>query len=236
MKAPVVLNVAIWAQMLPVLGYAGAKFKTRPAAALVLGSLVSVLANVIGYILRDLLHNNQIASYISSPVTAACWLAALAEWQSTVRERTIMRRAIIPFFVLWIVLVALVEDVAGFDVVTAPLYSLAIMIAALWTLLRRATGSLHTAFEAADWFWASAALALNGAITGLAAPVGGFLYASGRIDLFALVWTTRAWAVILSMVLLTWGIFKGPVLSHSLTPDVVDPSRTKTTTPPPYQR
>lgn len=217
MKLRLVIAFAIWSQALPAVAYAGSRFRTKPGAALVLGSLVSVLANVVGFILAALLHNNQIVSYISSPLTAALWFAALAEWQLTPRERIWLRRLIIAFLIIWIALVTWVEDVSGFDVVTAPFYSFSIMSAAVWTLLRRATAELHAPFYTADWFWVCVALAINGAVTGLAAPIGGYLYAKGEIDTFRLVWDLRAGFVTLSMVLLSWGVFVGPGVSKFFT-------------------
>jgi hypothetical protein len=217
MKTPIIIKFAIWSQALPAIAYVLAPVRSPAAAAIVLGSLVSVLANVVGWWVGDLFGNNHVVSYVSSPVTAAFYLWALAEWQVTARERTVVRWSVLPFILIWMVLVAFVENVRGFDLVTAPVYSFGLLLAALWTVVRRWTTALQTPILTTDWFWITIGLGLNGAVTGLAAPMGGLLFARNELELFSLVWQLRAAAVTTAFTIISYGIYRGPLMSKFTT-------------------
>ena len=223
MNSPLILKAATWSHVLPVLAYASARTRTRPGLYLAAGSLIGLLSNLVGRWLAATIGNNQIVSYITSPAMAACWFAALAEWQVTGRERRRLRLAIIPFAVVWIVLVALVEDVRNFDLVTGPLYSLSLLGVAVWTLIRRAGSVEATLLHDTDWFWAALGIAVNGACTALSSPVGAILLARGRVDLFVFAWEVRATLVIASLILISWGIYRGPMLSKFSTIGTTEP-------------
>lgn len=217
MKAPLLIHLSVWVQTVPALAYLISRQRTRTAAYAVAGALVSLLANTIGRILAEAYANNQVVSYISSPVSAAFFLGALAEFQQTPKERRVFRIGIVVFTVAWILLVAFVEDVTDFDLITAPLYSLTMVVAGLWTLLRRTAASAATPLLKTDWFWISLGLVVGGICTGIASPIGGLLIRRGEYELFSAVWQARAATVVASYLLLSWGVYRGPPVSRYLT-------------------
>ena len=210
MQAPFISHVAIWVQVVPAVAYFASPRRTREGAAITIGTLASVLANVIGWIVADLAGNNFVVSYISSPVTAVCYLYAIRNWQRTSRERAWVGRIIGVFVATWIVLVWTVEEMRGFDLVTGPLYSLALLAAGAWTLVRKTDEIERTLFHRTDWFWVSLGLAVNGAATALSSQVGAILIERGRFDLFDIAWQVRAALVILSYLAMSWGVYRGP--------------------------
>src|SRR5258705_10814135 len=88
-KIPVLLHVSFASQLVPALAYLVAPRRSASAAALVLGALVSVLSNVVGREMAATMGNNQVVTYVSSPVTAAFFLFAVRAGQGTAGERRV---------------------------------------------------------------------------------------------------------------------------------------------------
>lgn len=212
-KIPLILHISTASQGLPGLVYAISRRRSAPAAYIAAGGLISLLSNLVALESRALLGNNQVFSYISSPATLALFLAGLAEWQADARSRRWMRLSIVPMIVVWALLVMFVEDVRNFDLVTGPLYSLTLLVASMWTLLRRAGAVEATPLQESDWYWIALGLAANGACTALSSPIGAILLARGRFDLFNIAWQVRGALSALSYCLVAWGIYLGPSVS-----------------------
>ena len=219
MKAPLLTSIAIASQAVPAVAFGFSRHRTRAALLVAVGSLVSLGANLIGRVLAATVGNNQVVSYISSPITAACFFMALMSWQLTRRERRVFRFGTLGFLLLWVLLVALVEDMRNFDLVTGPLYSITFLIAGAWTMLRRAGEIETTPFQQSDWFWIAGGIAVHGACTAMASPIGAVLIARQRYDLFDIAWQVRAFFVTISFLLISWGVFVGPSVSKYSTPD-----------------
>lgn len=218
-RSPILFDISWASQLGPAVAYLATRHRTPAAGAIMLGATASALANVVSKVLAVLFHNNMIVSYISSPVTALCFLYALHEWQLTARERRVFRVGMWVFLPVWVLLVAFVEDVRNFTVVTGPLYSLTLLAAAAWTLVRRANATEMTSLVHADWFWVSLGIAIHGAATAASEPIGGILLARQRLDLFYIAWQIRAVFSTLSYLLMSWGIYRGPLVSQYLTVD-----------------
>jgi hypothetical protein len=216
-KSPIFFSISWGSQALPALAYFASRRRSIPAAAMVIGASVSFLANVISRVMAILVHNNHVVTYISSPITATCFLYALREWQLSHRERQVIRVGTFVFLVAWVLLVAFVEDVTGFDLVTGPLYSLTLLVAAAWTLIRRAGVVVATPLPESDWFWVCLGLSIYGASTALADPIGGILLQRQQLDLFYIAWSVRAVFSTLSFLLISWGIYLGPAVSKFAT-------------------
>lgn len=216
-KIPVLFVISWVSQAVPALAYLAARHRSGPAAALVLGASVSFLANIVARVMAVLVHNNHVVTYISSPITATCFLYALREWQLTRREREIFRVGTLIFLVAWVLLVAFVEDVTDFNRVTGPLYSLTLLAAAAWTLLRRAAVIEATPLPRSDWFWVCVGISVYGAATALADPIGGLLLERQRLDLFRIAWQVRAVFSTTGFLLISWGIYRGPAVSKFAT-------------------
>jgi hypothetical protein len=212
-KPPLITYVSILSQVAPAAAYLRAATRTRAGGAVALGGLVSVFANVVGRIMAEHYHNNQVVSYLSSPITAALFLLAIREWQVSLRDRRILWVGFVGFLLIWVILVAFVENMWDFTIATGPMYSLVLLGAAGWTLLRRAFALEITPLVHTDWFWISLGIAVYGACTALSEPIGGILVARGRFDLFDIAWQVRAGCSIIGFLLISWGIYRGPMVS-----------------------
>jgi hypothetical protein len=200
-----------WAQLLPALALGLARVRTRSAWGLALGASIGLLSDLTGRYLATTLGNNLMATHLSTPLAAACWLTALGEWQVDPAHRRAFRWGIVGFIVIWGALILTIQDIRDFGSIITPFYSLPLLAAGLWTLLQRAQVSLATPILGADWFWGGTGLALQGAAMALAASVGALLLRQGRPDLFDLVWHIRASLLIISYGLMSWSIYRGPL-------------------------
>lgn len=216
-KIPFLLHVSAASQALPAVAYLVARTRSKPGALLAVGAAISALANVAARILALAAGNNHVVSYISSAATGAFFLLALREWQLTARERRAFLVGTALFLGVWVLLVAFVEDMRNFDRVTAPLYSLTLLAGAAWTLVRRANALEMMPLLESDWFWVCSGMAVYGAATALAAPIGAILIERRRFDLFGIAWQVRAALSTLGFLLMSWGIFRGPAVSKFFT-------------------
>jgi hypothetical protein len=135
------------------------------------------------------------------------------DWQLSARERKGFRVSILVFLVVWVALVAFIENMRGFDLITGSLYSLTLLIAGIWTLIRRANAVEAIPIQRSDWFLVSLGMAIQGAATLIGSQIGAILMARGRVDLFVVAWQVRAALVISSFLLISWGIYRGPSVS-----------------------
>jgi len=216
-RSPILFDISWASQVVPAIAYLATPHRTRAGGAIALGAMVSAVANVVSKVLAAVYHNNMVVSYISSPVTALCFFYALHEWQLTAREQRVIRVGMWVFLPVWVLLVAFVEDVRNFTVVTGPLYSLTLLVAATWTLMRRANATEVASLFQTDWFWVTLGIAVYGAATAASEPIGGILLTRQRLDLFYLAWQVRAVFSTLSYLMMSWGIYRGPLVSRSLT-------------------
>jgi hypothetical protein len=210
MRMTLAMLLGGWAQALPLIPFLLPRTRSRTAGLLVAGGLISLLGDLAGRIMATQFGNNQLMSYLSSPITAGCFLFALAEWQVSPRSRAVLRWSVLLFVALWIGFTLTIEDLRGLGRVTTPMYALVLVGAALWTLLQRSQVVIETSLLRTDWFWCATGLAVQGAAMAFANAVGAIFLERQRIDLFALVWNTRAVFLILSYAFLAWGVYRGP--------------------------
>jgi hypothetical protein len=213
-----IITAAIYAQALPILGYALTRRRSRIAAFVTLGGMITVLANVIGRPLAQATGNNFIVGYISIPFTAGAYLLALAELQVSYLERVMFRIGLGLFIGIYLLLVSFFEDVTHFGQFSHTLYSFVLLVAALWTLGRRAFTQEDALALDTDWFWIGFGLAIYGAATAASAAIGNILLARDRVDLFVKAWDVRAALVILAFLAITWGVFRGPARESEFAP------------------
>jgi len=216
-RAPLLVDVAIAAQALPIVAWVAARSRSRAATAIALGSVVGGLGDIASRQLAIRFHNNHVATYIDAPMMTICFLYALREWQVTPRERRAVTIGSALFLVGCVLLVAFLEDIGTFNFGVGPLASLALLTAGMWTLLRNAMIVEQTPLHTNDWFWASLGFALLGAATALASPIGGMLLEQGRIDLIDITWQVRGVFVTAAYCLLGWGVLRGPAVSRFAT-------------------
>ena len=205
-----IIAAAIYAQAFPAVAYVFARRRSAAAGFVALGGLITVLANAIGRPVGHATGNNFIVGYISIPFTAGAFLLTLAQFQATYLERMMLRIGLALFVAIYLFLVGFFEDVTHFGQYSHTLYSFVLLVAALWTLGRRALTQEDALALDTDWFWICFGLAIYGAATAAAAAIGNILLARDRVDLFVKAWDVRAALVILAFLAISWGVFRGP--------------------------
>ena len=215
----ILIIAAVYAQALPILGYAIARRRSAAAAFVALGGLITVLAYLVGRPIGQLTGNNIIVGYVSIPFIAGAYLLALAEYQVTYLERVMFRICLTLFVGVYLVLVAFFEDITHFGQYSHTLYSFVLLVAALWTLGRKALTQEDALAIDTDWFWVAFGLAIYGAATAASAAIGNILMARDRVDLFIKAWDVRAALVILAFLAISWGAFRGPPRETEFVPN-----------------
>lgn len=210
MAIPFLVRTAGWAQTMPLLALLAGRNRSRPILWVAAGAVVSGLGNVIGRIAAERLANNHWVAYLDAPLMFSLYLIALSEWQLTARAGRVLRTGVFTVLLLYLVIVALAEDVTTFPEFSAPLYSVGLLAAALWTLLHRAFTGEPKALTGTDWFWVTGGLAIYGATTALAEPIGKVLLDAGRLDIFTLVYSLRALCIDAAFVAITVGFLIPP--------------------------
>lgn len=210
------LTVAIYIQALPAVAYFFGRRRTPPHGYVALGGLLTLFSTSVGTWVARAQGNNLIVGYLFIPVIAAAYLLALAEWQVTFLERVMFRVGLGLFALIYILLATFFENVTHFGQYSHTLYSLVLLIAALWTLGRRSLEQTDGIALETDWFWAALGLAIYAAATASTAAIGNILLARERVDLFVKVWNLRAAFVILSFLAISWGVLRGPARAAPL--------------------
>lgn len=216
-QLPPILYAAVAGQFVPGIAWAVTKHRTRAAGALAIGGAVGIVGDIVGRWMAREFGNNHITTYIDAPLMTVCFLAALREWQLTDRERRAFGVGTLLFLLSCVALVASVEDIRTFNFGIGPLASLTLLAGATWTLLRRTAATDQLAIHRTDWFWVALGLAIQGGATALASPLGGVLLERGRLDLFTIAWEVRAILLVISYLLVGWGIYRGPGVSATAT-------------------
>lgn len=199
------MHASALAQALPPIA-AGLRRSHSPAhQAIVLGCAVSIAGDALQLLLAMQNINNFWVSYTVTPLAGAAFLFGLAAWQLTYLERLTLRLAIPIYVVAHFTLALLTEDLRHFSRYAAPLHSLIILIAALWTLIRRSFASSEQPLLQSDWFWVAGGLAIYGATSAAFGPVASILMRD-RIDLVVAAVNVRAAFHILSFVAIAWGV------------------------------
>jgi hypothetical protein len=142
---------------------AGVKYgRALPSARrwIVVWSMILVTTSTIMLIFAMQRRNNHWVLFVSNPLRVAAILMALSYWHSDAIPRLVLRYAIIPFVIIWCLLVFEVESFDQYSLVTAPFRSLLLLTASLGTLLllvRHEEGNLFRN----DWFWICTGLSLS---------------------------------------------------------------------------
>jgi len=208
-----VLTAAVWTQGVPAAVYILGRRRGIPASYVALGGLLTLLSTTIGQVIAKAIGNNYIVGYFFIPLIAAAYIFALAEWQVTFVERVMLRVGFGLFAVVYVVLATFFESVTHFGQYSHSLYSLVLLVAALWTLGRRSFEQSDGIALETDWFWVAFGLAVYAAATASTAALGNILVARDRVDLFMKVWNLRAVFVILAFLAVSWGVYRSPARS-----------------------
>lgn len=210
MQIPFLLKTAAWVQVLPPLALLLRRNLSRPVLWVAAGATVSVVGNAAGIYVAHRSGNNHWLGYIDGAVMFSLYLVALAEWQVTYVERLTLRLSILPFLIVYVLLVYFVEDITTFSRYGYPMYSIALLGAAVWTLLRRAFQPSTLPIQRSDWFWVVGGLALYGATTAVSQPVSAILLAQHRVDLLVRVYEFRAVCIDIAFLAIVAGFLLPP--------------------------
>jgi len=209
-EIPFIARTAAAAEWLPILALLGRRNFSRPVRWVAAGAAISTLGTILVRIAAAKVGNNHWVAAIDDPAMFALFFVALEEWQVTYLERLTSKIALFLVLVIYVVLIAFVEDVTTLSRFGIPIYSLVLMAGGAWTLLRRAFGTTDRPLWSADWYWIAGGLTLYAATTMLTQPIGAALLAARRIDLFTRVWEFRAICVDLAMLAVTAGFLLPP--------------------------
>jgi hypothetical protein len=158
---PWILYAGSASEALPV--FAALKYRrTLPPARrwIVVWSLVLLSTSALLLFFALQRRNNHWVLFVSTPCRVAAILMALSCWHVDAIPRLVLRYAIIPFVLIWCLLVFKVESFDQFSLVAGPFRSLLLLTASVGTLLilvRHEEGNLLRN----DWFWICAGLSLS---------------------------------------------------------------------------
>lgn len=199
------MHAAWLAQILPpVVGAIGGRVTTPPRRWIVLWCALVFLNGAISLVLALRQINNLWVGYVFMPVTGAAALWALSCWHDPGTGRLTLRVAV-PIFVTVSVVLTLFEDAHTFSLVAAPFHGLVLLIAGIWTFIRRGLAETLP-LAGRDWFWTLAGFMLYAGTTTAQEPVSWYLLAIDRVDLLALVIQAKAGSDILAFAAITWGL------------------------------
>jgi hypothetical protein len=200
------MHAGLVAQLLPPLaGVIAGRVVTPPRRWIVVWCILLVMNGVISLALGMRKVNNLWVGYLFMPVTGAVALWALSHWHSPGTGRLALRLAIPLFVAVSAVLTLRVEDAHSFSLVAAPFHGLVLLIAAVWTFIRRSLGDTGLVLRR-DWFWTLAGLMLYEGSTTAVEPVAWYLLSTGRDDLIYLVINARAASDVVAFIAITWGV------------------------------
>jgi hypothetical protein len=213
------MHMAALSQVLPPVAARLRRSRSPAHQAIVVGCAIGISGDALQLLLAMKNINNFWVSYTFTPLVGAAFLFGLAAWQLTYLERLTLRLAIPIYVVAHFSLVLLTEDVRHFSSFVGPLHSLILLIAALWTLVRRSFAQSEQPHLQSDWFWVAGGLAIYGAASALFGPVASILMRD-RIDLVVAAINVRSALYILSFTAIAWGVqcrhpakLSGPSLS-----------------------
>lgn len=207
-------NTVIVLEGLPVLVVILRKSRKPAHLWIASGFALTFLADLAGTWMAYHQTHNQWLGFLVAPPIIAMFLLGLGSWQLSYVERIALKVTSLLTLVTLSTLTLTVENLAGFSRFTGPLGGLILLVAALWTMLRRSFGPAIEAHTRTDWFWVSLGLALYAISSGAYEPVAAALM-DERIDLVYLVLKVRMVIYILGFLSITWGLLRPWPMRHS---------------------
>jgi hypothetical protein len=142
--------------------------------------------------------------YAVAAIEGALALWALSLWQSKPVLRTTLRVSVPASLAAYVVIVLTVENTGRFSTVSAPLYSLLGLGAAVTTLVSRATEEIESLLRQ-DWFWISGGMALYFGSSAALTPLASLLLPM-NLELLQRAWMVFSAAVIVGFVAIAVGM------------------------------
>ena len=201
------MHAAAWSQAAPAIALTKAERWDQPGRRwAAFACLINVAGDVLNYGLSQAVVNNLWVGYISTPLSSAFILLALATWQTT---QTARRRLVIaiPFYLgMWAVAIYFAEDLEQYSSIAFPLHSVFLLVCCVWTLLRKALGEQELPFVKSDWLWIAGGFALMVGTAAAVEPLMGILIRRNQIDQAMSVVNFRAGLQLLALVGITVGM------------------------------
>ena len=160
MAIPLIMQVAAASQAIPPLAALRHGRRLPAARRWVVGWGLLLLAYdgvALALALRG--RPNLWLRYLVGPIESGVVLVALSLWHTDAVARLTLRYAAGLFAVIWVLLVAFVEQTNTFGLVTGPFQSLLLLGASVGTLLLRVRTE-EASLVREDWFWVCGGLAL----------------------------------------------------------------------------
>ena len=183
-----------------------ARGRTPPAPHLRLALWCSLLimADVLNLAVMVLHGNNLWTSYFTLPLEVGMSLWILSSWPIPPRVRRAYGWIIVAMVLGGGAALAVTDPGITFEVWISPMLALLALAASIHTLVHNSLTS-HLPLTRQDWFGISLGLSLFWV---LSVPMPPFATAamSRNIDWVVMVYTARAWVMILSFVLMSWGV------------------------------
>jgi hypothetical protein len=205
-RSPWIVHVAALSQLVPPLVGSAAGRLTPPARRwTALWCLLLVADDAVSYAMAGLGHNNLWLSYVSMPLEGAAVLWTLSYWHPPGTGRLTLRVAVPLFVLLSAALTIAAEDPRATSLVVGPFRGLVLLLAALWTFLRRGLTS-HEHLMQQDWFWVVGGFMLIGGVSTPFQPLIWYLVNSGRLDMISAAFSLKAVTEIAAFAAIARGV------------------------------
>jgi hypothetical protein len=188
-----------------VVGAIGGRVTTPPRRWIVVWCLLLVANGAISLALGLRQINNMWVGYVFMPVEGTVALWALSHWHPPGTARLALRLAVPLFVAVSVAFTLRVESAHTFSLVAAPFHGLVLLLAGLWTFIRRSLEETGSILQR-DWFWTVAGLMLYAGPTAALEPAAWYLLAVERVDLLHLMVNAKAAGDILAFGAITWGV------------------------------
>jgi hypothetical protein len=206
---PTGIPLVVWASSLaPLLAIAtvlAGGWRLRAGQWLVVGCTVSLAGDALSLMVAGKGGNNQWVAYLAAPLLFGSFLLALAWMQETRLERHAVRVAAVLLGLSLIGLAMLVEVMDNFSRFAIPLGALLVFAVALWTLVRAGLQGEQEFRWRGAWLWIPLGLALYSGVTAAYFPFAAVFAPTDR-ELVLAVFKLKSILVVLSFVLMAWGI------------------------------
>ena len=205
MRVPLVVQLAVASQGMPLVAAAVAQRSVRGARTWALGWCLFLLAgDLVGRLPAQHGAPNLWLDYWLVPAGCVLALWTLSFWQQGDVARLTFRIATVPLVLVWVVLTVALEDTSNFSRAAEPTAKLITHGAAAFTLVAGSVRA-HGDLLRADWFWVSAGMALYFGASSALGPLSALLVGSD-VPLLVRAYEVKAILDILAFVLIARGV------------------------------
>lgn len=215
MKASALMHAAAVVQILPPVAALFASGTLSPAKRWVVAwCLLLAGQDALGLGLASADITNLWLGYVGAPLAGAVALWMLSQWFEDGTGRLALRVAIPIFVAVSVSLSVWVDNPTTFSLFAAPFHHLVLLLAALWTFVRRALGERRSVVSS-DWFWILVGFMLYAGTSTAIQAVVWYLLDAGREDLLLGVFNLKAGATLVAFIAVAGGMLCPTPPTHS---------------------